>query len=194
LVHASPVSAKTALRLALRARRKALAAEAPDAAERVAALAPDEILSARLVAGYRPQGGELDPWPLLRRLAAAGARIGLPRAQARDAPLTFHLHTEGEALAPDAFGVPAPLPSAPILRPDLILVPLLAFDPGGVRMGQGAGCYDRTLAAARSTGAVTVVGLAYAGQEVAAVPAEPHDQLLDAVLTETGYRAFQRNI
>ena len=194
MVHASPASAKTALRLVLRRRRKVLAAEAPDAALRVAALAPDHLFSARIVAGYRPQGGELDPWPLLRRLAQAGAQIVLPRADARDAPLVFHRHADAETLAPDAFGVPAPLNTAPVLAPDLILVPLLAFDAAGGRMGQGAGCYDRTLAAARSTGAVTVVGLAYAGQEVAAVPAEPHDQLLDAVLTETGYRAFQRNI
>jgi 5-formyltetrahydrofolate cyclo-ligase len=176
----------------MRGHRKLLRARTPDAAERAAAHAPPALLSARVVAGYRPQGGEIDPWPLLRRLERAGARIALPRAEDRAAPLVFRAHHEGDPLTPDVFGVPAPPAEAPILTPDLIVTPLLAFDRRGGRMGQGAGCYDRTLAFARGSGAVIVVGLAYAGQEVVAVPAEPHDQLLDAILTETGYTEFQR--
>lgn len=91
-------------------------------------------------------------------------------------------------LAPDAAGLPAPPADAPGLRPDLVIAPLLAFDRLGGRLGQGGGHYDRTLAGLRRTGPVFVLGLAYAGQEVDRLDLEPHDQKLDAVLTEAGYR------
>ncbi len=78
------------------------------------------------------------------------------------------------------------------MSPDLVLVPLLAFDPYGGRLGQGGGYYDRTLAQLRAERPVFVLGLAYAGQEVERLPAETHDQPLDAVLTETGLRSFAR--
>jgi len=71
--------------------------------------------------------------------------------------------------------------------PDLIIAPLLAFDRAGGRLGQGGGHYDRTIEALRARGPVFVIGLAYAGQEIEAVPCEPHDQRLDAILTEIGY-------
>jgi 5-formyltetrahydrofolate cyclo-ligase len=194
LVHATAASAKTALRLAMRTSRRALAAEAPDAAGLAAALAMASALSAEVVAGYHPQGGEMDPGPLIRALAAKGARAVLPRAARRDAPLRFHAADDPTPKTPDAYGVPAPAASAEILTPDLVIVPLLAFDARGGRLGQGAGCYDRTLADLRSRGAVWVLGLAYAGQEVAKVPAEDHDQLLDAVLTEKAYRTALKDI
>ena len=99
--------------------------------------------------------------------------------------------TNGAAPLPrDAAGVPAPGPDAPELTPDLVVVPLLAFDGAGARLGQGGGYYDRTLAALRAAGPVVALGLAYAGQEVARLPVEAHDQRLDAVLTEAGLRRF----
>ena len=118
-------------------------------------------------------------------LVADGWTLCLPRALSRDAALTFH--TLDLPLTPDAFGIPAPPEEAPRLVPDLVLVPLLAFDRRGGRLGQGAGCYDRTLAALRARGAVKAMGLAYAGQEIAAVPAEDHDQRLDGILTDAGF-------
>jgi 5-formyltetrahydrofolate cyclo-ligase len=84
----------------------------------------------------------------------------------------------------------APVPSAPQSHPDLVIAPLLGFDRKGRRLGQGGGTYDRTLANLRAFGRVFVLGLAYSGQEVDEVPAEPHDQRLDAVLTETAYLEF----
>jgi 5-formyltetrahydrofolate cyclo-ligase len=132
-------------------------------------------------------GSELDPAPLVRRLAAAGALVVLPAATDRAAALTFHRWEAGDALVPDAFGVLSPDPSAPRLAPDLVIAPVLAFDRRGGRLGQGGGTYDRTLANLRAGGRVFVLGLAYAGQEVDEVPGEAHDQRLDAILTERDF-------
>jgi 5-formyltetrahydrofolate cyclo-ligase len=179
---------KAALRATLRRRRAQAAAADPAAAARAADLAPLERSPAfSLVAGYRPQGSEIDPWPLMARLAAAGARLALPAVTCRDAPLTFRLWTPTDRLAPDALGVPAPAPDSPAVVPDLVIAPLLAFDRQGGRLGQGGGYYDRTLSDLRAAGPVFVLGLAFAAQEVPAVPLEPGDQRLDAILTDLGY-------
>jgi 5-formyltetrahydrofolate cyclo-ligase len=194
LVHASPASAKTALRLQMRAVRKDLAASGPGAAELAANHLPEAMLGRyAIVSGYRAQGSEFDPWPLLQRLAAAGARLALPVAVDRDSALTFRAYSSHDRMVPDAFGIPAPPPGAEVVEPDLVIVPILAFDRAGHRMGQGAGHYDRTIATLRARRPPFVLGLAYAGQEVARIPAEPHDQALDAILTENGYIEAQRN-
>jgi len=185
---ASPLD-KTALRAKARSVRAVCAAADPGAADRAAAsLAPGALPSFTVVAGYWPKGSELSPLPLMRRLAMGGAELALPAAQGRASALTFRRWAEGDPLAPDAFGIPAPGPAAPQVRPDLIIAPVLAFDSAGSRLGQGAGHYDRTLEALRAGGPVFVVGLAFAGQEVDRLPQEPHDQRLDAILTEDGYR------
>lgn len=170
----------------MRRTRLSLAANRPDAAHAAARSLPSEHLTSfRTIGGYHPLGGELAPAPLMARFAAAGAILALPAAVDRASPLAFRV--PAEPLVPDAFGIPAPPPSARAVTPDLVIVPILAFDRRGGRLGQGAGCYDRTLAALRAGGPLFVLGLAYAGQEVASVPAEPHDQTLDAILTEEGY-------
>ena len=182
-------SAKTVLRAALRRRRRALAAIDPDAATRAAAHLPlDSLPAFRIVGGYHPIGAELDPRPVLERLAAAGAAIALPVVADLEAPLIFRSGDRPRTFVPDALGVPAPPPSAPALIPDLIVTPLLAFDRRGGRLGQGGGFFDRTIAALRAERPLFVIGLAFAGQEVNAVPLEPHDARLDAILTEIGYR------
>ena len=188
MVHASLASAKSAMRSELRARRRALAEGAPEAGRRAAALLPLEKLPPfSIVSGYRAQGSEIDPGPVMRRLRGEGARLALPVAVHRDEPLIFRAYDSRAPLEPDAFGIPSPGPEAEELRPDFVIAPTMAFDRTGARLGQGAGHYDRTLANLRAGGQVFVLGLAYAGQEVAKVPAEPHDQRLDAILTETGY-------
>jgi len=188
LVQASAASAKLLLRASLRDLRKTLAAETPDAAERAAGLFPVGRLSdLHVVAGYRARGGEIDPWPLMARLARAGARLALPVALDRDSPLIFRAFAQGDRLEPDAFAVPSPTPDAAEVVPGLVIAPLLAFDRFGGRIGQGGGHYDRTLAALRARAPVFVLGLAYAGQEVARLPLEAHDQRLNAILTELAY-------
>ncbi|MBS0410212.1 MAG: 5-formyltetrahydrofolate cyclo-ligase [Proteobacteria bacterium] len=188
-----PDDEKTALRAALRRRRRALAAEGQDAATRAAAALPQDLLGRfAVVGGYHAVGAEMDPGPLLARLAAAGAAIALPAARPGE-PLDFRLAQPGETPEPDAFGIPSPPASAPAARPDLVIAPVLAFDRQGGRLGQGGGHYDRTLEALRAAGPVFVLGLAYAGQEVAQAPMASHDQRLDAILTERGYIGVRKD-
>lgn len=183
---------KRTLRAELRNLRRRLAEERPDAGECAAALWPQDVRpGARVFALYHPAGSELDPTPLRARLPADG--VALPVAQSRDGALVFRRHIAGQALVPDALGIPAPgLDSEPVV-PDVVFAPLLAFDRLGGRLGQGGGHYDRTLANLRRVKTVLVVGLAYSGQELAEIPMEPHDQRLDAILTETGYLEFGKD-
>lgn len=182
---------KTALRLRLRGLRRRLAIEVPDAAERAARRLPLSRFSRfRIVSVYRPQGAELDPAPVLQAILGFNpgfAKAALPAAVDGDSPLRFRLWRPGDALAPDAVGIPSPPPSAPEVAPDLVITPLLAFDRQGGRLGQGGGHYDRTLANLRRNRPVFALGLAYAGQEVDVVPTDAHDQRLDAILTETAF-------
>jgi 5-formyltetrahydrofolate cyclo-ligase len=172
----------------MRIRRRDLAAAAPGAAEDAALHLPwDDLPAFTVVAGYHALGSELSAWPTLRRLAERGARIALPVAPAPDAPLIFRAWSADQPLAPDAMTIPSPTEAADTLIPQLLIAPLLAFDAAGYRLGQGGGYYDRTLKALRSQGPVFTIGLAYAGQKIERVPREPHDQPLDAILTETGY-------
>jgi len=177
---------KAALRAQLRALRRRLAAEAPDAAQHAAALWPGR--DAKVVALYHAAGSEMDPSPLRTRVPAGS--VALPVAQSRQGILIFRLHKTGDALVPDALGIPAPSVDATPALPDVVFAPLLAFDRRGGRLGQGGGHYDRTLANLRRMKKVFVVGLAYAGQELPEIPLEPHDQRLDAILTETEYVEF----
>lgn len=181
---------KLELRRKLRALRADLARDNPTAAHQSVDHCP--LSGFATVAGYHAIGSELNPVPLMLALAKSGARLALPTCLAGDLPLVFRLWSPGEALIRDALGVPSPAKTAMTVRPDMVIAPLLAFDRAGGRLGQGGGLYDRTLEALRVQGRVFVVGLAYAGQEVAEVPSEPHDQKLDAILTETGYIEFRK--
>lgn len=192
----SPTDAEKArLRRRLRSLRRALARDREEASRRAAALAPLNLWpTAPIVAGYLATETEIDPAPLLRRLAAAGARILAPAVTALDAPLVFREAVSREGFVPDLLGLPAPPPSAAAFLPVLVITPLLAFDRIGGRLGQGGGFYDRTLRHLRRRGGVIAVGLAFAGQEVERVPVGPCDERLDAVLTERGYIEFEKDI
>jgi 5-formyltetrahydrofolate cyclo-ligase len=179
------VRRKAELRALLLTRRRA--APGPAAAVAVADRLLDEIdvPPAAVVSGYWPLAGELDPRPCLRRLAARGQRLALPRMQGQGQPLAFHAWRWGEPLTPGGFGVMQPDPALPLVRPNVLLVPLLGFDRRGRRLGYGKGYYDRTLRALREGGgAPLAIGLAFALQEVGEVPTGPADQPLDAVVTE----------
>jgi 5-formyltetrahydrofolate cyclo-ligase len=182
---------KNSLRILMRRRRRAAAKSAPDAALSAAKHLPIERFASRtVVASYYPMGAEMDPGPLVQRLAGLGAVLAWPVAIERDAPLIFRRGGNFGDFLPDAFGVAGPPPGAIECVPDLVIAPVLAFDGTGRRLGQGAGSYDRTLQALRACGSVFVLGIAYACQEVTELPADAHDQPLDAILTETGYKEF----
>jgi len=157
----------------------------PAAAHALAAHAPRLGLAAgAVVAGYWPLGDEIDPRPLMAALAGVGCRLALPVVVARAAPLEFRAWAEGDALEAGPHGTAHPTETAPRLRPDVLLVPLLGFDRGGWRLGYGGGYYDRTLESLRENAQVRAIGLAFAAQEMAAVPRDGHDQPLDAIATE----------
>jgi 5-formyltetrahydrofolate cyclo-ligase len=179
---------KAELREAARRHRAALrsgafAAALAAHADRLA-IAPDAI-----IAGYHVHRDEADPAMLLRELARRGAHIAFPRVMAKDAPLEFHLVPDGEILRPGAHGIHEPLEHWPRVIPNLVLVPLLAFDDHGFRLGYGGGYYDRTLAALPKARAI---GIAYAGQRMDFLPHDAHDYPLNAVLTENGLTEFPR--
>ena len=137
-----------------------------------------------IVAGYAPIRDEIDVMPLLSALADQGHGCALPVVTGRENPLVFRAWAPGTALTEAAFGVGVPPPSSPEVTPDVVLVPMLAFDAACRRIGYGAGFYDRTLAGLRAGGTVLAIGIAYADQQVDEVPADAHDQLLDMIITE----------
>ena len=140
------------------------------------------------VSGFLPYKSEIDVRPLMARLAAAGMVTALPVVVERNAPLIFRVWRPGDATEPGTWNIPVPVAAASEVVPDVLLVPMLAFDSGGYRLGYGGGFYDRTLEALRQTGQPVAVGVAYAAQEVHHVPHAVHDQPLDWILTEMGAR------
>lgn len=139
-----------------------------------------------VAAGYWPIRTELDCRPLMERLHAAGWACALPCVVDRAGPLAFRAWRPGDRLHMGAYGIPAPGPDAPPRHPRIVIVPLLAFDAGGHRLGYGGGYYDRTLADLRGRGDVLAVGFAFAGQQVAHLPRDGDDQRLDLIVTEAG--------
>jgi 5-formyltetrahydrofolate cyclo-ligase len=177
---------KAELRSAALAKRDALTGEERiAAAEKLAGRGfPLEIASGMVVSGYSPIRSEIDPVPLMRRLFNQGARLALPAVNARGQSLSFRAWSPGDRLMLGPLGIPEPSPAAAEVIPDIMLVPLAAFDRLGHRIGYGAGHYDYTFAHLRKTKTVTGIGLAFAAQEIKAIPALSHDVALDYVLTE----------
>ena len=146
--------------------------------------ARDGVATTPIVAVYWPIRSELNTRPLIDALAAAGLRVTLPVMHAVRQPLVFRDFTPGDALVKGPCGLSEPTEDRQARDPDVIFAPLAAFDRACRRIGYGGGIYDATLAQLRAKKAVMAIGLAYSFQEVARTPTEPHDQLLDFVLTE----------
>jgi 5-formyltetrahydrofolate cyclo-ligase len=180
------VEDKATLRQSALARRDAMSAVARAAAVEVVTQRPFPIAitAGAIVSGYSPMKSEFNPVPLMRMLADAGATLALPVTPKRGNPLIMRRWAFGDELASGVWGIREPKPDAPEVFPDIMLVPLAAFDRTGHRIGYGAGYYDMTIARIRAMKSVTTIGLAFAVQEIGKVPATPFDQQLDLVLTE----------
>ncbi|NTF08335.1 5-formyltetrahydrofolate cyclo-ligase [Agrobacterium rubi] len=145
----------------------------------------------KTVSGFLPIRSEADLRPLMEALRAHGIRLCLPVILDRET-IVFREFAEGAELVKTGFGTNGPDENAAVLDPDILLVPLAAFDTAGHRIGYGAGHYDRAIAKLHAKGLdTTLIGIAFDCQEVPSVPAQPHDVALDAVLTESGMRYFK---
>jgi 5-formyltetrahydrofolate cyclo-ligase len=183
---ASIEDAKTALRREALARRDAIpAAVRQAAAEEVAARQfPLRVLPTTILSGFMPLKTEISPLPLMRKLAEASAQLALPKIGDRGKPLIMRAWPWGGPLDTGQWGIREPKADALEVDPDIVLVPLLAFDRAGHRIGYGAGYYDMTIAQLRARKPITAIGLAFAAQEIPTVPATSRDARLDLVLTE----------
>lgn len=163
-----------------------------DQRERAAlALAKDglefaDLDTPQVISAYAAIGEELDSLPLLERLDSQGHRFALPVVPGKAVPLIFRSWKPGGKLVKAGFGLRVPPESSSEVIPDVLLVPLLAFDERGYRLGYGGGYYDRTLQKLRSERSVTAIGLAFDEQRVEKVPRDHYDQQLDWVLTPSG--------
>lgn len=181
--------AKDAARREARVRRDAIAdSDRPAASaavrDRIAELAQGGHLPPGDAGGYWPLGSELDARPALLHLRELGHTVGLPVSGPRGTALVFRDWDPEARMTAGRYGIHEPAEGRAMLRPSLLLVPLLAFDRSGHRLGYGAGYYDRTLDSLRGGGAVVAVGVAFAAQEMPAVPVDGHDERLDWIVTE----------
>lgn len=181
-----PASQKAELRAEALHRRDALPAEMrAQAAEAIATRElPFAVKPGTIVSGFMPMRSEINPLPLMRKLAEAGAQLALPAIAGRGQPLIMRAYAFGDELARGQWGIREPKPDAAQVDPDILIVPLAAFDRQGHRIGYGAGYYDMTLHALRAKKPITAIGIAFAAQEIREVPATERDEALDFVLTE----------
>ena len=161
-------------------RRQAFAAGQGRAAELLADFLGQHKL--RALAGYMPMRTEINPLPAME---AHEGPVCVPVIMGKAQPLKFREWTPGCAMIPGEFG--ALIPSDGVwIEPEVLIVPLLAFDARGFRLGSGGGFYDRTLQALRAKQPTIAIGFAFAAQQIADVPIDANDQRLDAIITEVG--------
>jgi 5-formyltetrahydrofolate cyclo-ligase len=177
---------KPELRKLALARRDALPADMRAAAAQAIAAQPFPVAvpEGAIVSGFIPLKSEINPLPLMRKLADEGAKLALPVVAGKGKPLTMCAFAFGDELAAGVWGIREPKAEALEVFPDVLIVPLLAFDRRGHRLGYGAGYYDMTITALRARKPIVAVGIAFAAQEIPEVPVTPRDARLDLVLTE----------
>jgi 5-formyltetrahydrofolate cyclo-ligase len=177
---------KTNLRVKAFARRDALAAEDRAAARKALAQHATrfEVGPGCIVAGFSAIRTEIDPSALMEALHARGAALALPVAVGHGEPLVFRAWTKDTPLVRGLYGILEPSSDAAEVEPDIVLVPLAAFDRRGHRLGYGGGYYDRTLQSLRRVRRITAAGVAFSVQQMDQIPEDGHDEPLDLVLTE----------
>ncbi len=188
---------KPLLRAEMKRRRAYIASDLPLAGDQMAEAAvtafdaddswPDKKL---IIAGYWPIQSEINPFPLLQAFEDRGYRLALPclvSSEQSSYRMIFRRFRIGEDLVRGPFDIRQPRDEADEAEPDLVLMPLLAFDTCGTRLGYGGGYYDRALGGLRTFRKVLAWGVAFSAQQLAEIPFEAHDQKLDGVITETGF-------
>lgn len=185
MTDAAVAQAKRDMRKALVARREDMARATPDAGTCLRDIIQENIRlpAGATVAGFWPMGAEIDPRPTMMALADAGHPLALPVVVAAGTALAFRAWQPGDPLIAAGFGTSVPPPGAAPVVPDILIVPLLAFDRRGFRLGYGGGFYDRTIASLEPRLLLTI-GVAFAAQEVARVPTDAFDKRLDHIVTE----------
>lgn len=175
---------KAAARAAAFARRKVAFAGGDDGSGARRLLEVLKPWRGKVIAGYVPMLTEIDPLPAMADLARDGA-VCVPVIAGRGMPLVFHRWTPDAPMIDGPFGARVPAESVEV-EPQVLIVPLVAFDRNGGRLGYGGGFYDRTLERLRARRPTVAIGFAWAAQEADALPLEPTDQPLDMVVTEAG--------
>jgi len=183
----SAPSSKDKARVMARAVRSSLSSA--DVGASLVSHFPDQFRQKR-IAGFAPIHNEINLRPLLHALNDQGRTVALPVTNDQNSALSFRHWSPSCDMKADRYGIMVPVGTRAI-EPDLILVPLLAFTAKGERLGYGGGYYDRTLAKLRAEGDIFACGVAYAGQEAAFIPTDAHDERLDGILTEDGFRSFK---
>ncbi|WP_017931679.1 5-formyltetrahydrofolate cyclo-ligase [Robiginitomaculum antarcticum] len=181
---------KTRARLQAKAIRGAVTSNHAGASIELINHFPAGTFQNAIIGGFWPMGDEIDILPLMSALLEMGHTIALPAVTRKNHPLEFRRYHIGDALERGPHGTRQPPKSSETLRPNLILMPLLAFTHLGERLGYGGGYYDRTLAKLRESHDVFACGVAYAAQEAQILPTEPHDMRLNGILTEIEFRRF----
>jgi len=181
-------NAKRNLRQVMRTKRREMPDDADDAAVKLRDHFVEKLSlpANHVVASYNARDGEINPALLVTALRAQGHRIVLPVIVGHGLGLIFRSYNEGDVFMTSPMGIAEPLADKEQVDPDILLVPLLAFDRRGYRLGYGGGYYDRTLAGLRHKKTILTIGIAYAYQEVAEVPTGPHDARLDYIITDKG--------
>lgn len=136
------------------------------------------------IAGYMAMRTEIDPTPAMEEASAHGS-VGVPVIQAAGQPLKFRQWTPGCAMEPGMFGADIPV-TGDWITPEIVIVPLVAFDAQGGRLGYGGGFYDRTLEGLRAHRPTLAIGFAFGAQQADDLPLEATDQPLDLIVTEAG--------
>lgn len=190
---AGPAAVKAIIRAQALERRDALAgAFRAEAAEAIAARGFPLRVAGQRVSGFMPIKTEINPVPLMRRAVAEGATLALPIIRGRGQALDMHDWALDAPLDKRQWGIREPRFDTKVVFPDIVITPLAAFDRRGYRVGYGAGYFDMTLNELRARKNIVAIGMAFACQEVDAVPTEPHDARLDFVLTEREVIDFRK--
>lgn len=155
------------------------------AAQQCAAQLLKLVPAQAIVGGFVSCRGEIDLSETMRQLGERGHSLCLPVIESSDKPLYFRKWRVGEAFETGRYGISVPVAGAPVLRPEVLLVPMVAFDRRGHRLGYGAGYYDRTIARLREVEpSLLTIGVAFSEQEVERIPEGDHDQVLDMIVTD----------